>query len=461
VVAREGERGDRRLVAYVVGRNRSIPTAKQLRERLRSRLPEYMVPADYVVLERLPLTSNGKLDRGSLPSPNDTESKAAEEPVAPRTSIESRLARIWERCLAIPRVGVTDNFFGLGGSSLSALQVVSLMNKELGIDFSVAVLFQNPTIEGLCRIALDGLDEAWALSSQVIPLHSETANNSSNAPVFYVHPVGGLASCYTELGRLLGATNRFYGLQSPGIESNQRGASWSVGSIESLASRYIQVIQMIDPEGPYHLGGWSFGAIVAFEIATQLQQLGNEVCSLVLLDPFFQHLRNEVPLELNADTFAGEVFDDAEMLTQLFFNGERLSLPKGTAEERLAVVFEQAKSNNLVPPEADVSYARQIAALVRAHTAAAGRYRPLRYSGHITVFRPVDSATGQSELSDEGLQTIAENGVETYSVPGNHLTMIHSDGAAAIAAWYLRKFPHPIDPEYAHSSAERTPRVVR
>jgi hypothetical protein len=157
VVVREDRPGDRRLVAYLVPRSGAVPSAPQLREHLRGRLPEFMVPSGFVTLARLPLTSNGKLDPSALPAPEASRPDQAAAFVAPRTPTEEVLAAIWADVLQIDRVGVDDNFFDLGGHSLLATRVIARVRGAFAADVPLRALFDEPTVAGLAVAVLERL----------------------------------------------------------------------------------------------------------------------------------------------------------------------------------------------------------------------------------------------------------------------------------------------------------------
>ncbi|WP_253910536.1 non-ribosomal peptide synthetase, partial [Pyxidicoccus fallax] len=266
VVAREDVPGDRQLVAYAVGRPGKALEEASLREHLSQRLPDYMVPSACVVLEALPLTANGKVDRKALPAPSR---KRGTEYVEPRTPTEQRLAGLWKELLAVPRVGASDDFFELGGHSLLATQVVARVRSLFDVQLAVIDLFEAPTLEALAaRI------EAGSTTSDS-PLVTLRKGGSAR-PFFCVHPVGGSVLAYLELSKRMDADQPFYGLQVP--------AGGAGDSVEEMAARYLEAVREVQPEGPYLLGGWSMGGRVAYEMARQLEARGEAVGLLVVID---------------------------------------------------------------------------------------------------------------------------------------------------------------------------------
>ncbi|WP_245665854.1 thioesterase domain-containing protein, partial [Nocardia sienata] len=246
-----------------------------LREFAAGRLPEYMVPAAVVVLDRLPLTVNGKLDRTALPAPDYT----GEGYRAPSTPTEEAIAAAFTEVLDLSRVGADDNFFDIGGNSLIATRVVTELRAELGVDIPVGLLFLEPTPAGLARrigspLSLHGTsaDDAFGV---VLPLRS----TGSRPALFCVHPGSGLAWAYSGLVQHLSNDRPVYGLQSPVL-----GGEPGFGSIEQLAHRYVEKIRTIQPHGPYHLLGWSLGGVIAHAMAVELRDAGDAVATLAVMD---------------------------------------------------------------------------------------------------------------------------------------------------------------------------------
>jgi amino acid adenylation domain-containing protein len=254
-----------RLIAYVIPARTGLDTAA-LRAGLSRQLPPYMVPSSIVLVERFPLTPSGKIDRRALPVPTEEPVRGAG--VAPRTPLERRLAAIWREILDLPEVGVTDDFFDLGATSLAAAQLFARIESELGQKLPIAPVFQAPTIESLAQlIESDPNPDRRRLS--LVPVQPK----GSAVPLFCVHGGAGTILHLQPLSRRLGREQPFYGLQQRGLYGDVRPQS----SVVEMAASYVQELRALQPHGPYQLLGYCFGALVAFEMAKQLRAAGEDV----------------------------------------------------------------------------------------------------------------------------------------------------------------------------------------
>jgi amino acid adenylation domain-containing protein len=294
VVARAEEPGEKRLVAYVCAAANHAIDAAGLREHLRRALPDHMIPSVFVVLDQLPLTPSGKLDRKALPAPDIVPAGTSR---GPRTLLEENLCALFSEVLARTRLGIDENFFELGGHSLLAARLISRIRATLGIEIAIRTLFEAPTVEALAR----RLDENRPHESPLevlLPLRA----SGSLTPLFCIHPGGGLSWSYSALIRELPAGRPIYGLQARGIREPERLAR----SIDEMAEDYVQAIRQIQPAGPYNLLGWSFGGLVAHAAATLLQSRGERVGMLAVLDTF--------PMEPDEQSVTEPVLDDGQLL---------------------------------------------------------------------------------------------------------------------------------------------------
>ena len=285
VVDARGEGTDKRLVAWLGVENAVLedggPSGQSIRDALRThlrgQLPGWMVPARFVFVEELPLTPSGKIDRRALPAP-DAEFDTGTEYAPPRDPVEGMLCSVFTEALGVGRAGIHDNFFDLGGHSLLAIRMLSLLRERLGVELPLRVLFEHPTPAGLAGEAR--AREEWQ-PTILFPLKTGLSKSGNpKPPLFCIHPVGGGALCYRELADCLDEDQPVYGIQAVGFE----GKLDPLTDIESMAARYVEEIAAVWPEGPCRLYGWSFGGVVAFEMARLLQATGREVDLLVLAD---------------------------------------------------------------------------------------------------------------------------------------------------------------------------------
>ncbi|HYC87908.1 MAG TPA: amino acid adenylation domain-containing protein, partial [Thermoanaerobaculia bacterium] len=271
VVARRNG-ADMQVVAFYVPAADEILPPGELRRFLLERLPEYMVPTLFVALDALPLTVNGKLDRKALVARGDVAAARVMHP--PRDVYEARLARLWQSVLGV-EAGVDDPFLTSGGHSLLAVRLVSAINDAFGTALPVAWIFSHDTIEAQARVLRE---ESQPRFEAVISLRG----GGAQTPIFLVHAAKSGAETYVPLARLLSPAHPLYAVESV----NLYGREPLIGELEELAARYAAEIRRVRPHGPYILGGWSMGGVLAYEIALQLERDGETVERLLMLDSF-------------------------------------------------------------------------------------------------------------------------------------------------------------------------------
>ncbi len=273
VLLREDNLGDKRLTAYVVGREIS---ASSITQALKHLLPNYMMPSAVVTLDALPVTPNGKIDRLALPAPMVDRGVSLSNRGGASSNIELHLAKVWEDLLGHAKFGVTDSFFDVGGHSLLAPKLMDRIEKNFGFDLPLDTLwFKANTIRDLAEIVRRGLLSARI--PEAVPI-----KNGTRVPLFCVHTMGGNLFHYYDLAKELHAEQPVFGLQARGIY----GEAASDTSIESIAQHCIEAMRKVRENGPYLIAGFSSGGVVAFEMALQLAKAGHQVGMLALLDTF-------------------------------------------------------------------------------------------------------------------------------------------------------------------------------
>ncbi|MEU0538742.1 amino acid adenylation domain-containing protein [Nocardia sp. NPDC005978] len=331
VLATSDARTGDRLIAYLVGTDIDVARVKSA---LSAALPSYMVPAAFVVLDALPLNVNGKLDRKALPRPE----VAAREYRAPGTPLEQTVADVFGDTLGVERVGLDDDFFGLGGNSLLATQVVSRLRTLTGAQVMVAWFFTDPSVGGIAGQIVAALagerdyDENSEAGLQVVlPIRG----TGTRTPLFCAPPMAGMSWCYAGLTRFLPDDQPILGLQSPALTE----PGYDPATLGEVARRYVAEIRAVQPEGPYRLLGYSLGGILAHAIATELRADGQTVDLLAILDSYpeseFTDFRSSLLDELAQVGVGPDAFPDGDLLN---LDGEALAAVHAAIPVDLAVL---------------------------------------------------------------------------------------------------------------------------
>lgn len=362
VIVREDQPGDKRLAAYVIPSEETFDTA-ELRKYAAERLPDYMVPAAFVTMKELPLTPNGKLDRKALPAPDFA---AAVTGRGPRTPQEEILCDLFMEVLHLPRVGIDDRFFDLGGHSLLAVQLMSRIREALGVELSIGNLFEAPTVAGLAeRLEMGSSQSALDV---LLPLRT----SGDKPPLFCVHPAGGLSWCYAGLMTNIGTDYPIYGLQARGIGQREELPK----TLDDMAADYIKQIRTVQPKGPYHLLGWSLGGNVVQAMATQLQNQGEEISLLVMLDAYPNHF---LPIK--------EAPDDEEALIALLALGGYDPDSLGDKPLDFEAAIEILRRDGSALASLDETVILNLKNTYVNSVGILGSYKPKTFRGNVLFFR--------------------------------------------------------------------------
>ena len=430
VEAREGPGAGRRLIAYYISSLKERPQEISLRTFLQERLPAYMIPSAWVKLDRFPLMPNGKLDRRALPDPAPVRPALEEEFVAPSSSLEKTLAAIWCDLLGLDRVGVQDNFFDLGGNSLTALRFCARLENELGCELPAGALFGAPRISQLAARLQN--PEAAPSSSCLVALRRE----GSRPPLYLVHgAAGGMLWGYANLAKHLEPDQPLFAFNSRGAQGFD-----PFTRIEDMAAHYISELRAFQPHGPYQLGGYCFGGEVAFEMARQLTAAGQHVALLALFNaspPNSSYGRASwrpqtlLPFVRNAWHWLGYFQRWTPEQRKNLVQRKWRSLLKGVAPGRPTAKRPLA---NAAENTVDLSlYPEHQQKLWDIHLRASAQYWPGAYAGHITLFRTAIHPFFCSFDPACGWKEYAQGGVTVHVMPGAHESILDEPHIQSVA----------------------------
>ena len=413
VIIREDSTAGKQIVAFIVTDKGPGLSLQELRQHVKSLLPFYMRPSRYVLVEGLPLNVNGKIDRNALMRthlPEETHKAAL-----PETPTEKILCGIWAAVLKREEVGVEDDFFAFGGHSLLAVSLISQITRCFGRDLALDKVFQYSTPREMARL-VDQPKRDFEPSAVIC------MNKGSDdlPPLYLMYPVGGNILCYSDLSRFINPNRPLYGIQAA-PDDRLKSAS-----LEEIAALCLQTIRKKDRNGRYELGGWSFGGLLAFEVARQASAAGDPPGTLYLLDPpvLEKISRDDEPdeemvglfvLTLIADFSGGKPLDLEELRTKF-----------DPRESSLEAQLRRAIELGLLPATVDPAKHAQSFEIFRRNMRAARMYRPRKYPGKTIV---VLAEASQSEV----WPGLVPTDTRVVRVPGNHFTMMRGSNAAKIA----------------------------
>ena len=451
VVSREYFNMDMRLTAYVIPAEGCSIDVDELRGALKEKLPTYMVPTQYFVLDAFPLTPNKKIDRKVLSLKAKDAEMADEHTIkAPRNQIEAQLLELWQEVLQIERIGLDDNFFDVGGHSLLAVDLISRVNHAFGRNLPAVTLFETPTIEGLAAL-LSVQDDGTRRS-----LVQVKSGSGEEVPLYLVHDVDGEAILYHSLANSLSKDRPVYVLRPFGTEQCPMVHS----RIEDMAAHYVDEIKQVRSKGPYLLGGLCAGGVIAFEMACQLQDAGDEVPLVVIMDALEvtssrlkRRWRQRLHRFLNSADKAGyevgerkiERLDGVRMSTMLgkiknVIVYEIGGIAKGLSDRFKVHLFARYMRQGKPLPSALRNL--PVAMIYRV---ARKEYSPRTFRGRLALFRATqatqvvtpqfDDTPVRETTSDPsfGWDKRASCGVQIEDIPGGHSTMLQPPHVTVLA----------------------------
>ena len=424
-----------RLAAFVSGTQQL--DVESLRRFLTHKLPEYKRPTSVTILDELPLGTSGKVERGRLPDPTESGYASAQD-LPPRTDLERFLVERFSRALEVPSVGIQTNFFEAGGTSLQAAILTSELSREMGIEIPTSLLFDLGDVasfssrlvqlhesdlrnrfgeQSILAAQLDAEDTRG--DSLLIQMNAEAAKDQDDAarPIFMIHPPGGITLCYREIAKYLDARRPLVAVRSRGLY----GAEPLPESITEMAADYAASITRYQPRGPYLIGGWSLGGVMAFEVACQLIRRGEHVFGLVLLD-------STLPEESDQDgQVAGQEYGVDLSLSQL----GQLS-----DDEQLPFLYEHARRLGVLvedsPSEVTRKVIEDLRRLFAHHVQLCQSYRLSQIDVPVLLLRPREVPVKPDPRPDRGWGRFVDT-VVVQTVAGHHHSMVQTEGAREIA----------------------------
>jgi thioesterase domain-containing protein/acyl carrier protein len=413
------------LSAYVIW-NSGTGSASDLRAFLKQRLPDYMVPSTFMALEAFPMTPNGKLDRRALPVAERHQTDTPSAPVAPRTAVEETLLNIWRSVLGLDSFGIRDNFFDLGGHSLLAAQLVSRVRDAFHVALPVQTLFEMPSVEQMATLIERGVTSAGG--GPVVTLRP----GATELPLFLVHGLGGGVWDYRELARLMKPDRPVYGLVAKGISGEEEPLT----AIEDIAAHCVDAMKSVQASGPYAIGGYCFGGVVAVEMARQLEMTGERVALLGVFEgyaPLKQHRRFRIEYALNFIRnlpfwFSANVSGGRTVIFARLRRVMRLlsKLVARRAGIHVDIVLEDALDNttHVLPPQRR---------LMESQIQAQLNFMPKACASRITLIRVRGQSLWWSHDPTLGWSALTSGGVVVRTVEGSHHTMLEPPHVCQIA----------------------------
>jgi len=403
----------RKLFAGAEVPERAATSLLDLKAHLRTLLPEYMVPASIVMLDRLPLSPNGKLDRKALPAP-DGSALGARKHEAPQGELECTLAQIWSDVLGVERIGRIDHFFELGGHSLLAVQVMERL-RQVGLQTEVSTIFRTPVLHAM---ASNLRPLSPVMSKHLVTIRSK----GSRRPLFLMHEISGEVLAYERLSRYLDDDLPVYGLQT--VTSDAAGAVTN----EMLAECYVREIRNIQPHGPYRLGGWSTGGLIAYEMARQLQSENESVEFLGLIDSYPAH--EDSPAEMpDKDELTWTLL--LMLLRQVHSSLVESEVSGLKALGSVAAAVEHCRQLGWLPSSFTLDELSWRAARAWHLGVAFVTYRPQQLPIPLYLFR---ADIPESEDHSHGWQAIAGNDLRIELVGGTHYSIMEEPNIRKLAA---------------------------
>jgi len=401
----------------MVMKNGSQVDGSFFKKSLKNKLPDYMVPTAFVGMEKFPLTATLKIDRKKLPAPDLSRNELETGFVAPRTKMEKTLAEIWSGTIGVPNIGINDNFFELGGHSLIAVGMMARIEKATGKSLPLSVLLENATIKSLASLMEDDekVEQTW---NSLIPVKS----TGSKPPIYIVHGAGLHVMLFSVLGNFMDKEQPVYALQAKGLN----GESEPLDRMEDIAAHYVSEILKHNPCGPYAVAGYSFGGLIAFEMAKQLKAQGKEIALLGMFDTIVQpyitkNMDTRNFTQRFGDRFKKTTWDIGNFIKNPGPNYEYRAFNLKKRIERWR--YKKKENKQELSAEVDV-----LGKVDRANGKAYENYKITPYDGTIHLFRAKEKRFYLKDFEFLGWKPYA-NKIIVNEVGGDHVKLFNgTDG---------------------------------
>ena len=407
-----GSKTPNHVAAYLVLEPGETLNAEELASFAAHRLPDYMVPNSFTALNEFPLTPNGKINKRALPEPEVAAPKSRTI-VPPTDEIEMELVEVMQELLETSPIGITNNFFDLGGHSLLAIQLLARLSNEFNQTLTLVELFADPTVEGLARV-IRTKQSGRETDTCLVRFHDKV----NKPPLFMVHPSGGSVHWYTDLAKSMGDPQPVYGIQAQGMNDPEQMDR----TISQMAERYVRAIQSRQRHGPYYLSSWSMGVVIAYEVAQLLNEQGEEVGMLAILDQ-----GPDMPRDIPKD--------ETDFLIDMFMGRLKVSrkkLKKLDYQQQLEIIMQRAQKVGLLQPNLTLEQFRNYVIMLRIQMQAWRDYDLKPYAGDLLLIKAEDRPPHIDTSEDLGWQNVVQGNVDVVTVPGNHNSILWSPHVDAL-----------------------------
>ncbi|WP_167376261.1 amino acid adenylation domain-containing protein [Xenorhabdus vietnamensis] len=438
VVVQQRDGSDGFLVAFLIGeKNETFTVCVQ--QHLSKILPKHMLPSQIEWLESLPKTPSGKRDDAALRSIQIMHGHNDIEDIAPRDNYEQVLCDLAADLLKIPSLSVHQNLFDIGGTSLTAMRMVILVEKHFGTSIPLSLFVSNPTVAQLATYVRE--KGGYPKFSPLVPMRT----TGHKRPLFFVHPMGGNVLSYLRLVKHFPEDQPFYALQAHGVDAG----SMPLTSIQEQAANYLEAIRQIQPHGPYSIGGWSYGGFVAFEMARQLKEHGEDVADLFVLDTVA--LNTEPQEKMNGEALLKWFFWELLWLNKGATLPEQIVPEHITSlQERFEYITGHAIATGAIPQGSSRAVVQRLFDVYKANWQAATDYAAYTADINMTllhatrplpeVLRSMHDAVGSKYRDPKnGWESKTNGHINVIDVPGDHLEIMEEPYVAKVAKVILQE----------------------